>query len=630
MKNKHYLLFAALVSAGCTVSAASAETVTETVPPAPFTAAVKDHGKWGAVNANGVPVVPIQYDAVDLSLDKKDSRESDLSSMTGRDQLIEVKSGKWYGFYDREGHEIVPVSYEARSAWVDDALAIQTEKNHIGFYRRDGQKLSDPIYSEASDFHDGFAIVKRDGKYGYLSRDEAVMPGEYKSSAYFSRAKAKSAAEGTAGKTNLSAIPSADESHENPGLTGYTSARYFKEGLAPVKQKKWGVINVHGQMVVPAQYDDTGPYYSDGLLAVKKDNKWGFIDHTGKEVVPLIYKSVHPLFAEGITAVQNDDKLWGFIDNKGTITAAPQFKQVVTPFAEGLAGVVTKDGKAYARPDGTIAFHADFDRIYAFDQGLAEYQVGELVERRRSSPISISIGWGWGWGGWHHHHPWGWGWGWPVWGPWWYDDWYAPSYVDTETKRGYIDASGKIIASASLDHVYPATKKGILVFNKNRFGWISKNGQYALHTEYRALIPDESHDFLLARNEEKRWGLVDFAGQVLAPFNYDDLKNKTNGFIAYKKDGKWGLLSADGKVLTKAVYDEIGNAGNQRIPVKLHGAYLYLDEAGNVAISLPKSVTEALPFQDGYAGIKDNGKWGIIDTEGHWTVKPTYEAYKPL
>lgn len=618
MKHIQYLLYAALIASG-SLSASAAEPTTETQPAAPFAAAVKDNGKWGAVNASGIPIVPIQYDAVDLSLDKKDSRASDLSSMKGRDQLIEVKAGKWYGFYDKDGHEIVPVSYEARSAWVDGALAVQTKKNHIGFYRRDGQKLSDPIYSEASDFHDGFAIVKKDGKYGYLSRDNAMFPGEYKSPDYFNRGKTKSAA-----------TSATDANLENTGLAGYASARYFKEGLAPVKQKKWGVINDHGETVVPQQYDDTGPYYSDGLLAVKKDNKWGFIDRTGKEVVPLIYKSVHPLFAEGITAVENDEKLWGFIDNTGKITAVPQFKQVVTPFSDGLAGVVTKDGKAYARPDGTIAFHADFDRIYAFDQGLAEYQTGELVERRRSSPIGISIGWGWGWGGWHRHHPWGWGWGWPVWGPWWYDDWYAPSYVDTETKRGYIDTSGKIIASASLDHVYPATEKGILVFNKNRFGWIAKNGQYTLHTEYRALIPDVPHDFLLARNEEKNWGLVDFTGKVLSPFSYDDLKNKNDGFIAYKKDGKWGLLSSTGTVLTQAIYDEIGNAGNHRIPVKLHGAYFYLDENGNTAISLPKSVTEALPFKDGYAGVKDNGKWGIIDTEGHWTVKPTYEAYKPL
>lgn len=586
MKKVYTCLFAALMVTG---SATAMDTQpAETADTFPFAAAVKENGKWGAVGADGKVIVPIQYDAVDLSLDKKDSRDTDLASMDGRDNLIEVRSGKLYGFYDKEGRTVIPVSYEARSAWVDDALAVQTDKNHIGFYRKDRKKLADPMYSEVSDFHDGFAIVKMEGKYGYIDREGQVIPPEYK------------------------------------------SARYFKNGLAPVKNKKWGVIDAKGMTIVPDTYDDTGPYYSDGLLAVKKDNKWGFIDTAGKEIVPPTYKSVHPLFAEGITAVQNDDKLWGFMDNTGKVTAAPQFKQILTPFSEGLAGVITKDGKAYARPDGTIAFHADFDRIYAFDQGLAEYQVGQPVERRSASPIGISIGWGWGWGGWHHHHPWGWGWGWPVWGPWWYDDWYAPSYVDTEVKRGYIDTTGKIIASSALDRVYPATEKGILVFNHNRFGWIGKDGQYTLHTEYRALIPDLDHDFLLARNEGKSWGLVSFTGQALSPFAYDDLKNKGGGFIAYKQDGKWGLLSKTGAVLTKTDYDEIGEAGNGLIPARRRGTWLYLDANGQETITLPKSVSEALPFKDSYAGVKDNGKWGIIDIHGHWTVEPTYDAFKAL
>ena len=109
---------------------------------------------------------------------------------------------------------------------------------------------------------------------------------------------------------------------------------------------------------------------SDGLLAVKKDGKWGFVDMTGAEAVPPVYRDVHPVFEGGYTAVETEDKLWGFIDNTGRVTAEPVFKNVLTPFSEGLAGVLTQDGKAYARPDGSIAFHADYERLYAFKDGL--------------------------------------------------------------------------------------------------------------------------------------------------------------------------------------------------------------------------------------------------------------------
>lgn len=75
---------------------------------------------------------------------------------------------------------------------------------------------------------DGWAIVKQDGKYGYVSREGTVLAPVY------------------------------DE------------ARYFREGFAPVKQKQWGVIDTAGQFVVPCGYDDAGPYVSDGLLAAEK------------------------------------------------------------------------------------------------------------------------------------------------------------------------------------------------------------------------------------------------------------------------------------------------------------------------------------------------------------------------
>lgn len=550
----------------------------------PFAAAVKENGKWGIADASGHLTVPTRYDAAGITLADKDEREADLASMENRRQLIEVKDGKLHGFYTRTGGSIVPVSYEARSFWIEDALAVQTDKKHIGFYRSDGKKLSDPIYEEASDFHNGFAVVKRDGRYGYLDKDGREITPVYK------------------------------------------EARYFANDHAPVKDKKWGVIDSSGMITVPCRYDDAGPFFSEGLLAVKKDNRWGFIDPAGKEVVPLMYRAVQPVFSERYTAVQNEDKLWGFINAKGETTAEPIFKKVVTPFHEGLAGVVTKDGKAYARPDGTVAFQADFDRIYAFQDGLAEYRVGELVERRPG----LRLGWGFRWGfGWRHrYHPWGFGW--PMWDPWWYDGWYEPSRVDTQEKRGYLDESGKIIAAASLDRVYPATEKGILVFNKNRFGWIDKTGQYTIHTEYRALVPDTEQGFLLARDEKKNWGLLNFTGQALAPFSYDSLQNLGQGYAAYKQDGRWGLLNKDGKILTAPLYEEIRNGGDGLFPAREKGTWLYLDTSGHPAITFSQPVQDALPFKDGFAGVRQSGKWGIIDTSGRWTANPRFDAYLPL
>lgn len=74
----------------------------------PFTAAVKQNGKWGAVNGEGKTVIPITYDKIALSLSDEEIRAADLASEDDRAGLIEVKQKNLRGFYDRSGKKSSP------------------------------------------------------------------------------------------------------------------------------------------------------------------------------------------------------------------------------------------------------------------------------------------------------------------------------------------------------------------------------------------------------------------------------------------------------------------------------------------------------------------------------------------
>lgn len=554
----------------------------------PFTAAVKQNGKWGAVNGEGKTVIPITYDKIALSLSDEEIKAADLASEDDRAGLIEVKQKNLRGFYDRSGKRILPVSYETRSFWKEGFLAVEGHDKKIGFYKKDGTKLTDPIYESVSDFEQGMAIVKSGGKYGYIDKKgKEIAPL-------------------------------------------YQEARFFADGLAAVKEKnKWGVIDETGAYVIAPTYSNAGPAYSDGLLAVRDNKeKWGFIDKEGRTVIPFQYKSVHPLFHESMTAVQAENKLWGFVDNTGNVTAEPQFKAVLTPFSEGLAGVRTIDGKAYAKTDGTIAFMADYDQLYPFEKGIAEVRKGTVSKEhiRRGFPISIGIGIGWG--HWfyprcYHHSHFGWGIGFPLWWP---DYGYEEIIPAVEVKRGYIDNTGKVIAATSNDHVFPATENGILIYNNSRYGWVDRKGTYAAHTIYRTIIPAEDAKVLLAKDENKKWGMLSMTdGKELAPFRYDDLKYKGNGMIAYKEDGRWGLMDTVGTPLTEPLYKSIGNAEDNRVPAKTKDGWLYLDYAGKKVITFEKEAEDVTAFRKGRAGVKTDGKWGLIDSAGKWICPPAYD-----
>lgn len=579
MKKRTLLLTLAALLAATTISANDS---------LPFTAAVKENGVWGAVNAAGKVVIPISYDRLGLSLRDADEQAEDLSSEEGRDDLIEAEKGGLRGFFTRAGKEVIPISYESRSIWKEGALAVRGKDKKISFYTNDGSLISGAAYDQVSDFENGMAIVKRGATYGYLSLNgREVKPV-------------------------------------------YQEARFFEDGLAAVKEKgRWGVIDMTGRYVVSPTYKDTGAAFEEGRLAVKNQkNLWGFIDREGKEIIPPAYKAVSLAFSEGCAAVQDESNLWGFIDTEGRVTAKPQFKAVLTPFAEGLAGVKTLDGNGYARPDGTIAFMADYDQLFPFEDGLAEIREGEVETHAVRSRPPISIGIGWGWGDWlafrhHHHHPWGWGIGVPIWYPGRYDYETVPSIT---VKRGYIDKNGKVVASPANDRVFPAGRKGILLSKDGRYGWVNREGTYIAHTIYTGLLPDEEDGVLLAKDENKKWGLLSMAdGHELLPFSYKEIRSLGSGLFGYKEEDKWGIAGKDGSRLTAPLYLAVSKAGEGLLPVKTKNGWTFITPAGTEAFPHEDTFSDVTPFSSGLAGVKVKGKWGLIDQQGRYVMHPTYE-----
>ncbi len=579
MKKRTLLLTLAALLAATTISANNS---------LPFTAAVKENGVWGAVNAAGKVVIPISYDRLGLSLRDADEQAEDLSSEEGRDDLIEAEKGGLCGFFTRSGKEVVPISYESRSIWKEGALAVRGRDKKISFYTNDGTLVSGATYDQVSDFENGMAIVKRGATYGYLSLDgREVKPV-------------------------------------------YQEARFFEDGLAAVKEKgRWGVIDMTGHYVVSPIYKDTGAAFQEGRLAVKSQkNLWGYIDREGQEIIAPAYKAVSPAFSEGYAAVQDENKLWGFIDTEGCVTAKPQFKAVLTPFAEGLAAVKTIDGNGYASPDGTIAFMADYDQLFPFEDGLAEIREGEVETHAVRSRPPISIGIGWGWGDWlafrhHHHHPWGWGIGVPIWYPGRYDYETVPSIT---VKRGYIDKSGKVIASPANDRVFSAGKKGILLSKDGRYGWVNREGTYIAHTIYTGLLPDEEDGVLLAKDENKKWGLLSMEdGHELLPFSYKEIRSLGSGLFGYKEEDKWGIADKDGTRLTAPLYLAVSKAGEGLLPVKTKNGWSFLTPTGHEAFLHGDTFSDVTPFSSGLAGVKVKGKWGLIDKTGTYVMHPAYE-----
>ena len=145
------------------------------------------------------------------------------------------------------------------------------------------------------------------GKYGYKHKGRVVIPAKYDDAWYFSEGLALVKINGKWGfidKTGAMVIPAK-----------YDVACPFIEGLASVKiNGKWGSIDKTDTMVIPAKYDGAGSF-SEGLAAVYIAGKYGFIDKSGTIVIPAKYDDAW-YFSNGKALVKLNGRKF-FIDRNG-------------------------------------------------------------------------------------------------------------------------------------------------------------------------------------------------------------------------------------------------------------------------------------------------------------------------
>lgn len=126
--------------------------------------------------------------------------------------------------------------------------------------------------------------------------------------------------------------------------------------------------------------------------------------------------------------------------------------------------------------------------------------------------------------------------------------------------------------------------------------------------------------------EISRHGIINFKGQELSSFDYDQIEpfHSTDGnLLAFMKYEKHGLMDTTGKEVTEELYDYIiPHAGF--IVVEKDGKRGYLNALGKLV--LPCIYEEVMFFDEGdMAGVKMNGKWGFIDKAGKTVIPFKYD-----
>lgn len=132
-----------------------------------------------------------------------------------------------------------------------------------------------------------------------------------------------------------------------------------------------GYVNYQGEFIVPCKYDEIHSV-NEGLMVVAINNKYGYMDTTGVLVIDTVYNDARD-FGDGLARVKIGEK-WQFINHEGIIDARFNYDEVFTGFSCNRAFV--KNGNVIELIDtsGTQIAVVEVDSVYGFNEGFATFK----------------------------------------------------------------------------------------------------------------------------------------------------------------------------------------------------------------------------------------------------------------
>lgn len=445
-------------------------------------------------------------------------------------------------------------------------------------------------YDYVGGFHQGVAIVVKDGMYGaiLLGGHEIIAPSyDYISS--FQDGYANAIKNGILFVLNLSGnmcVKDGSDYIEIPSR--YQQARDFKDGLCCVcHDEKWGAIDKNGHEVIPTQYD----YLSDftkGVAIYRISSRdcvghkylFGFLNKKGA-VFPAAYDSIWVDDQTGYIhtgyikrpIVGDENRIFNHprrLDFNGQFIAKDKLEYItlkgqydyVEDFKNELALIKIKNLWGVINRNEEVVIHCKYNKIERLgdDEFIGFTEVGE-----------------------------------------------KDYYLEKDYDLKFLKTDGKVVGTVKNVRKITALDDSICLFgidkkegwnSKVKYGIINKDGKVLLNAEYDNIR--RISGILYKVVNAKKEGLFDIQKGWILPCKFDVLSCENDYVNAHIK-----------------------NLGDFRFNL-FGNCFVYNQANGNI-IELPKRCFVGRDFVDGYAPVCLGEKWGIINTSFRAVVRPQYD-----
>ena len=389
----------------------------------------------------------------------------------------------------------------------------------------------------------------------------------------------------------------------------------YKEGMLVVKQgDNLGVININGKIVIDIEYASitADNYYnketkykaSGFIVSQKKEDgyKYGYINYKGKKILDTDYTEI-----ERVTEIQEDNNVYLVAIKDGQVGLLKNKKQVLEHEYEeisynsyndifiiqrnGKQGVVSREGKIKVPIEydnillGGIYINAEKDgEYYVLDQDGKRIENTDIL-----SKIPTENG-----------------------------EYYIISTKDEVYK--ITDKNDNVVIDKGYTYIEEIDNNHFIVASGRKNGIINMEGKALVELQYSSIFKIEGTELLQANiSSNNTVSLIDKNMNIVATMEGATVKVKDNIVMVYSSE-EYRYFDLTGKEITnKEVYPN-----NNLFAKEIDGKWGFEDKNGELKVQNEyEMVTEFNKY--GFAGVKKDDKWGVVDSEGNIVQEPIYE-----
>ena len=403
----------------------------------------------------------------------------------------------------------------------------------------------------------GFAVIKRDNKYGYIDKEGNIIKDfEYSYASDFNNniAIAEKNGKYITLYSNGTEIKEYDFIIKNFKV----NKNLFLEDLEVIeKDNKEGYINKNMEIIINPKYDFASEFH-EGLAIVENNNNFYIVDKTGKELFDLQKVSVdtNDYFSDDLLVVKYNNKC-AYI-NKSFKFVSNIYDEAST-LKNGM-GLVNKNGKyGFIDKSGKLVINLIYDEATDFADDVVIVKKNEkygIINKQGQEVVGFE-----------------------------YDKIIrnlSNDKIFSVTKDGenyYIDKN-----ETRYDDCKVSDDNWISISNNGKYGYIDKN--LNLKINYQFELAENFYDGISVVVENEKYACLDKNGRmVYINANVQEMKNHSEGLIGVKINGKWGFADVKtGNIVINPEYDDVQEFHEDRAVVIKNNKQAYIDKNGNIVI----------------------------------------------